>query len=446
MISILTMVFIIACNGSGKDGKDGENGEDGVSWPGSDDGALPIVDVVSNPSGFAEAGPYQGYSEVTMWPLGADYKQIGDPYVGDTKADDSGQFTIYADVTAENVKTKVNGTAFNETSGGFDDNVITESTIPTTAGSFNANYFSSIVSIVGNYWYHEDTAGAYYQDATVFTAAEIAVHNYFDYSGDWEAAVKKSYEMTLTGDSLDDAKLVLVNSTIALNKSGPQQGSFMREIAEDIYSGANALKSDINDISANLKIKAIKDNLDNYYFDRSLAYDCAPIHTLSGIPDYYVDLLGRTPAVLDSVNTGFFATGGLDTPDFNIMAYPVEFTSSMKYIAINLTGTLSIWTTTVHVDGYTMPGSKIADLTTLNEILLDDPVSLQYNYSVVGNVSFGQHFIVQEFPANTQPSKLTEGDMAPFGRNMASSDMVDWIGWNNVTNWYRRSIKYVSYD
>lgn len=432
------MLFIFACNGEDKDG------EDGVSWPGSDDGALPIV--VSNPTGFAEAGPYQGYSEVTMWPLGANYKQIGDPYVGDTKADDSGQFTIYADVAAENVKTKVNGTAFNETSNGFDDNVITESTIPTTAGSFNANYFSSIVSIVGNYWYHEDVSGDYYQNAEAFIVAETVVHDYFDYSGTWDAAVKKSYEMTLTGDSLDDAKLVLVNSTIALDKNGPEQGSFMREIAEDIYSGVFALRGNINDISANLEIKIIKDNLDNYYLDRSLAYDCAPVWTLPGIPGYYADLLGRTPAVLDSANTGYVSSAPIDTPDFNIFAYPVEFTSGMKYIALNLAGTLSIWAVKVCPDGYSCPASKVADLSLLNEVLLNDPVNLQYNYLVVGSVSIGQYFIVQEFETNSQPSKLTEGDMAPFGRNMASSDMVDWIGWDNVTNWYRRSIKFVSYN
>jgi hypothetical protein len=176
------VLILLSCNGE----------DDEELWPGADDGALPVVRI-SNPSGFAEAGPYQGYSEVTMWPLGDNFKQIGDPYVGDTKADDSGQFTIYADVSAPNVKTKVKGSAFNETNGGFDDNVITESTIPTTAGSFNANYFSSIVSIVGNYWYHEDAKSLDYQKNTAFDKAEKAVHDYFDYSGLWPPAVKKSY-------------------------------------------------------------------------------------------------------------------------------------------------------------------------------------------------------------------------------------------------------------
>jgi hypothetical protein len=253
--------------------------------------------------------------------------------------------------------------------------------------------------------------------------------------------------MTLTGETLDDAKLVLVNSTIAQGKNGPEQGSFMREIAEDIYTGVFALRGEINDISANLKLKTIKDNLDNYYLDRSLPYDCAPVWTLPGIPDYYADLLGRVPVVLDSVNTSFYNTGVIDTPDFNIFAYPVEFTSdNLKYIALNLTGNLSIWTVETHIDGYGMPGLKVSDLILLNEVLLDGPVRLKYNYSINSDVSADQFFIVQEFPVNTQPHKLIEGDMTPFGRNMASSDMIDWIGWNNVTNWYNRSIKFMTYD
>jgi hypothetical protein len=433
-------LFLLGCNGEDDEGEKRDP-------PPSDKIEDDDIICASKPSGWAEAGPYQGYSEVTMWPLDSSYKQIGDPYVGDTKADDSGQFTIYADVVAPNVKTKVRGSAFNETSNGFDDGVITESTIPSSAGSFNANYFSSIVSIVGNYWFHEDAKSADYQKITAFDKAEKAVHDYFDYSGTWPAAVKKSYEMTLTGDSLDDAKLVLVNSTIALGKSGPEQGAFMREIAEDIYNGTNVLKASVNDITANLMLKTIKDNLDNYYLDRSLPFDCAPVWELPGIDDYYADLLNRVPVVLDSVNTEYNATGAIDTPDFNIFAYPVEFTSDQqRYIALNLTGKLSIWTVGLHVDGYPVPASKVADLTVLNEVLLDEPVALQYNYSINGSVSIGQHFIVQEFPVNTQPSKLTQGDMTPFGKNMASTDMVDWIGWNNVTNFYTRSIKYVSYD
>jgi hypothetical protein len=407
-----------------------------------------IAAGVVNPSGFAEAGPMLANSQVKMIALNSNYEQFGNPYFGGTKYDDSGSFTISANITADNIHTKVEGAAFNETSGGYDADVILESIIPATSGSFNANYFSSIVSIVGDFWYTWDVDGPYYHDPQAFVAAEIAVHDYFDYSDSWPDAVKKSYEMTLTGDTLDDGKLVLVNSTIAQGKNGPEQGSFMREIAEDIYNGLNALKASVNDISANLMIKAIKDNLDNYYLARSLSFDCAPVWDLPGIPAYYADLLGRTPNVLDSVNTGFTVIGGLDTPGFNIFAYPVEFTKpDQKYIALDLQNAKSIWAVGTHpVDGYPMPATKIADLSVLNEVLLDDPVTLQYNYSVTGNVPVGQYFIVQEFVVPTQPSKLIQGDMTPFGGNMASTDMVDWIGHNNVTNWYTRSIKYVSYD
>jgi hypothetical protein len=427
----------------GEDGGSGGGGGPG-NWV---DGRLPAAEVY-NPSGFAEAGPMLADSQVTLIALDSVFNQVGAPYFSGTKYDDSGSFIIYADITAASLHTKVEGSAFNETSGGIDNNVVLESIVPASASSFNANYFSSIVSIVGNYWFH-DPASPYYQNTNAFQAAESAVLSYFDYSGLWGSASKKSYEMTLSGNTLDDAKLVMINSTLSKDKSGPEQGSFKRQIAQDIYTGENAIKSSVNAITSSLKIKAIKDNLDGYYSGKGLPYDCAPIWNLPELPDYYADILNRTPAVLDQKNVEYSAIGAIDNNDNKTFAFPIQLiNSNPKYISLNLENATSIWTAMTHVDGYISPASKVADLEVMREVLLETPAEMDYNYKITGNLTAGvQYFVVTEFEENARPSKLQEGDIVPFGYNLASTDGVNWTGFSNASPGLKnRSIKYYTTD
>lgn len=398
--------------------------------------------TVSNPSGFAEGGPFQGYSKVTMWPLNATMKQIGDPVIGDTRADDSGFFIVYADLGGSYIKTLVEGQDYNEVFDAFDDDVKMESTIPTAAGSFNANYWSSIVSIVGNYLYHEDVDGPYYHLPTAFDFSEIAVHDYFNYSGLWEAPAKKSYESTITGDATDDAKLELINSTIAFYGDGPAQGAKARQIAEDIYKGIFAIKSEINLVTSKLNLSNIKNNLDTYYASRSLAYDCAPIFNLPGVPSYYADLTSRTPTVLESFNASAVTTGIFDTTGYKVFAFPLRTINAetAQYLVSNLDGDAYVYEVTTHLaDGYFMPDTAgtIISIETLREQLIDS------NYIWAGKLSSGlsdgDYFLVVKRDSSWQPTKVIEGDAVPFGKNMACNDAItDCIGFNNTTSWFTR--------
>lgn len=446
---LISLIFIvISCADGGKDGTDGVDGT-----VVSDTTGDTTTVYASNPSGFAEAGPFQGYSKVTMWPLDATYKQIGDPYIGNTKATDSGEFTVYADITSPFVKTLVEGKAFNETSGGFDENVSMESTIPGSAESFNANHFSTIVSIVGNYWFHEDVNGTYYNDPAAFTVAETVVHDYFDYSGSWSDPVKKSYEMTLTGDTLDDGKLVFINSTISYGKNGPEQGSFVQQIAEDIYSGNNALKASVNAITEGLQITSIKSNLDNYYASRSLPYDTAPLWELPGVPTYYSSLLSGSVEVVESKNTDQSSTCAIDINTKDSFAYAIVLLTpeDAKYLATELTGDHSIWsvgTCDNGVDTFDCPGTQLATVEELNEILLPSPGDLSYNGMLSDDHGLmpGQYFLVQNLDSPAAPSHTCSGTMISFGRNLATvgNDWVNAVGVGNLSSWFRREIKWVT--
>jgi hypothetical protein len=432
---------------------DGENFHI-IAEDGQDGTTTTNVVTVSNPSGFAEAGPFQGYSEVTMWPLDENVKQTGDPVIGNTKADDSGSFTVYADLSGAYIKTIVRGEAFNETSGGFDENVVTESTIPGDSQSFNANHFSSIVSIVANYWYHEDTESPYYHSPLAFDAAEETVLDYFDYSGLWGPSTKKSYEMTLTGNTTDDAKLVLINSTIALNHDGPAQGLFMQKISEDIYTGTYVLQSQVNAITENLLFAKIRDNLNNYYADRWLDYTTAPIELLPGIPSYYDDIWNGTHEVVESVNLDQTSTCTIDVNEFNSFAYPKVFANieAARYYASELTGNMSLWSASTCDNGITTfscPGTKLLDIEELKEAILPEPANLNYNGTLgEHNLISGQYFEVQNTESNSAPSHVCTGATVPFGSNLAAHDN-DWthaIGYSNSTAWFRKQPKSVTMD
>ena len=436
---LILLIFAVGCQSS-------SGGHEG-GWSDATSDTIPAS--IENPTGFAEAGPFQGYSEVTMWPLDIGYSQVGSPYVGDTEADDSGRFTIYAEIKTADVpyvKTKVSGAAYNETSDITDTDVAMESTIPTSAGSFNANYATSIASIVGNYWYHDDIGGPYYKNSDAYKVAETAVLDYFDYSGLWEPETKKTYEMTLTGDTLDDGKLVLINATIALGKTGPAQGNFMREIAEDIYTGANANKAEVNSITEGLLLKTIKDNLDGYYSSRGLDYDCAPAWLLPGVETYYRELLSSEPTVIKQYNMDTTSTCAYSGTPAKMFAVPVRFVTQAvedaNYIAAEFSeGDLSFWTSVPDGD-YLKPGTKISDVTEFREVLLTEPQKLRYNGSMGDHgLTMGRYYAVIRKNEFFNLEKACDGatiDGLTVGKGLSvlvsHDDGVTWVGNDLVGN------------
>ena len=254
--------------------------------------------------------------------------------------------------------------------------------------------------------------------------------------------------MSLQSDSVSDAQMTVFSFYIASGRTGPEQNDQLRNVANGILENNLSLKQEISDFMWSMPFKQYSDNLINKYTELGVTASRPPFWDLPDVPDYYSDLVNRTPVVLDSKNTTYTTTGVIDVVDYDKFAYPLQFTSpDPKYIALNLENAKSIWTAKTHGDGYLCPDVKVADLVQMNEVLLEDPVKLQYNYSVSGSLDSGvQYFIVQEFDELAAPSKLTQGEMAPFGSSLASVDGVDWIGHDNVTNWFTRSIKYYTVD
>jgi hypothetical protein len=431
-ISIL-LLLMLACNGTNSGEGDGPE-KDKIE---DDDEIAASVPI----SGKAEKGPFLKDTDITATAYNLNWDQSDFPKEGSTEHDD-GSYQIYSTVSGEFVRIRIEGESYNEVEDRYDW-VSLRDISRNDEATKNLNPLTHLLDMV-SFDYCRDLSHEFYRqgdDCLILAKSEILT-----YLGLQDHGVNFN-KMSLQGDSTSDAQMQVFSFYIASGRTGPEQNDHLREVANGVLGNNLTLKQEIFDFMWSMPFKKYSDNLINKYTELGVSAGRPPFWSLPNVPGYYADLLGRTPTVLDSVNTGFTVIGGLDTPDFNIMAYPVEFTSdNPKYIALNLTGTLSIWTVGVHADGYSMPASKVADLSVLNEVLLDDPVTLQYNYSIDGNVSIGQYFIVSVFPSNTQPSKLTQGDMTPFGKNMASTDMVDWIGPGNVTGWYTRSIVYVSYD
>lgn len=402
--------------------------------------------------GAAEAGPMMPGSEVKLIPMDSEFLQTGEPIYGGTKYDYSGSFAIFSDVTADNIRTIATGPAYNETSGGIDTGVILQSVVPGDSESFNANHFSSISALVGMYWFHELPSGPYYQDPQAFVAAEAAVLDYFDYSGLWGPASINSYEMKLTGTTLDDAKMTMINSTMSLGNNGWEQNMLGQQIAQDIYLGLFNLKAEINSRTANLKIKQIIDNMNGFYASYNLDYRLAPIELLPDVPDYYADILNNEHIVLDSDNIGEVSACMIDTNEYNSFAYPKVFNSleDAKYYASELTGDLSLHTVTVCDNGtitYPCPGTKLLDVEELREVLL--PGGLRYN-GKLGNHSLasGQYFEVQNFTENTAPAHTCTGEMNDFGTALAAHDN-DWnnaVGPGNTHRFFTRKTKSQTWD
>ncbi len=131
-----------------------------------------------------------------------------------------------------------------------------------------------------------------------------------------------------------------------------------------------------------------------------------------------------------------------DAPGYNLFAIPHIFENGIetsRYIALNFTGQISIWT---HIFAdYDRPGEKILKIDRLSEVVLHDPITLPYNGFLGGHdlVAGEWYYIVirrdEEFRLNTGSLLLL-----PFGRKLASkNEGVSWIGWDNNTSWYRKS-------
>ena len=442
---LLIALFLFGCDGSdgedGDDGKDGIDGNDGVTIEYPDDTGVASQYALN---GKAENAACKKPGQILVYPLDSKLYQTGDPIFGyikndtgsfDARGTASGQYALYV---ADNL------TCVNEVSAGIDTGIMFFSLADLTEEERNISPLTTIEYLVGIEYFDDISGACYHNVSCAINAAHTAIINYFQMP---QTDVKFS-QMTLQGDREADAILGIVNSMIANGRSAVQQNSYMLEIANGVLSNDLALKADIQNQFNALPIKTIKTNLENLYTSLGLGALCPPIWDLPFLPDYYADILTRTPTVLEWINQAATTQISFDSAGFNSFAYPTIFNSieAAVYFASELDGDISIWSVGTCNQGtdYPCPLAQLVTVEELNEILLE-PV-LIYNGKIPENslVNGSQYFTVQNFDDLTHtPSHAADGDMLPFGRNLAAVDN-NWaaaVGWNNTTTWFRRSPK-----
>lgn len=431
LLFLLLVLLFAACNGEDEDDEE-------CNDPVGCDGQNPIVAVKI--FGKAQKGPFLKNSEVTATAYNDNWDQSDFPKEGSTEHDD-GSYQVYSEVTGPFVRMRIEGQSYNEVENRYD--WVSLRDISRNSGiEKNINPLTNILDMV-SIDHCRDSGHAYYRQGDNCLA--LGKSEILDYLGFQDYGLEFN-EMSVQDSRTGDAVLFMVSSLVASGRTGPEQNDYMREISNGVLSNNLTLKQEISDFMWSMPFKKISDNLMNKYASLNVSAERPPFWSLPGVPDYY-EILNRTPVILDSKNTGYTVTGVIDVADYDKFAYPVQLAApNPKYIALNLENAKSIWSVKTHADGYLCPDAKVADLESMNEVLLENPVKLSYNYSVTGNLAAGQYLIYQEFDELTAPSKLIQGDMTPFGKSLASVDGINWIGWNNVTNWFTRSIKYYTTD
>ena len=424
---------------NGIDGVDGTNGIDGTNGT---DGTNQQTVIISDPGGYVEAASCLGYSAVDLFTMNSNLKQIKN-YRGYTNADNTGKYKIPADITELYGQYSFEGYCRRETTTGTVDIKMMLITSMSSENK-NLNYPGTIQSFVALDYYNDSEHPDYGNIGDALTTAKAEVLAFFD----MPSTIKDFSEMSLQGGTIDDAVMALISATIDFDKNGPEQSNFIKQIAEAIVNDDTVLKAEINAITVNLPIISTKNNIDNLFIELGVEAKSPPIWNL-GVPDYYADLLERTPAVQGSFNLAAGNSGcSFDQSTFNTFAVPYVFQSwndTSKYLAYNLPADaqVSIWTKGMHANGHFAPAVEVQNLETLNEIILDSPETLSYNgmldldnMPVVGT----EYYLVIRKDEDWVLSKSCTGEMLPFGYILASDDeMENWIGDGNGTPWFNRS-------
>lgn len=440
LIILLASLFVFGC---WEKGDKGDKGEDGIDYYHDEDfdGKTTIKYELN---GKAENGPCLKPGAIDVYPLDEDWYQTGNPVHGYIY-DNDGSFAAdgyasgnYAYYSASDL------TCFNEISAGYDNGIRFFSMTDLTSSERNLNPGTTIKFYVADTYFKDINHECYHDPTCATGTAQSNIIAYFDMP-----ATGVNFEMmTLQGDTTADAVLAIIDSMIANGRSASEQNAYMLDIADGVLNNNLTLKTDIqNQINA-LPIKTIKTNLENIYTDLGLGPLCPPIWNLPHLPEYYADILTRTPTILESINLDAGSICSFDTTGYNSFAYPTIFNSleDAVYFASELNGDISIWTVGTCNQGvdYPCPLSEIVTVEELNEILLE-PV-LNYN-GYLGNhglINGTQYFTVQNFDdLMHQPSHACDGEMVPFGRILAAVDN-NWgaaVGWNNTTSWFRRMPK-----
>jgi hypothetical protein len=390
-------------------------------------------------SSLAEKGPCDKGASVLAFPLYGDFIQTGDHFLGETK-NDLGFWEVPANIPVEFILTeaKLEGPCYSELDGSTGDQKL-GSIFFTASTDRNINSLTTIAVDVIRWVYNNQTVK---DESQAIIDAELLVSNVFGFG-----AMAPFASISLNDSDLDAAKLAVASAAIL--KARSNQTDFMVEIAQAIKSeNTTAIEAELSATINSLQILDISNNLKTKYESLNQSWVYPPMHIAAGYPDYYEDLLTRTPVVTGTFNLDDNTTCSFDQSTYNLFAIPHVFDStndieSSKYIATNLDKDLSIWSKGTHVNGHLAPETKLLDITQLREIILDNPKKMKYNGLLGDNhglTNGTDYYIVTRSDTDFTLSTGCEGGLLPFGRKLASQDEgLNWIGHDNNTPWFRKS-------
>lgn len=405
----------------------------------------PVQDYVVL-TGRAEAGPCNLLSQIGA--MNVDNDWLMSNYVPGWIQNNDGLFMIRGTFTGTYRFFDFYGTCYSEGMGTDVDGFRLKMVQTASAESHNINNATTLRFAVAQKHF-TDPLSPYYEDIPgSFIQAKSEIYNFLGFP----AATKNFYELSVIGDTTADAYLFKFELAITKDRSGSEVGHYLGLMANAIIDNDTDFKTAfLADVQA-LLVKEPWDNLKTELVDRGFSVDPAPLW-LTHPKAYYTDLMTRTPTILESENTDQTSQCAIDVNTRNSFAYPIEFADieSAQYIATQLSGNLSIWSVGSCDNGtvFSCPGTQLATIEQLREVLLLSPANLSYNGLLgVHGLTSGQFYLVQNLENPGAPSHVCAGSMAPFGRNLATVDnvWVDSIGYNNTTSWFRRGIKWVTTD
>jgi hypothetical protein len=391
------------------------------------------TDVVTyNLSGKLQKGPCYANGQLIIQPIdSSNMYQTGEHYIGFTN-NNLGDYNIPAEISEEYAETFFEGVCNNEVTGGEGKQELS-GIIKVTDLVNNINPLTTIRSQVARWLFSDPSSVSYLDIDASLIEAESLILNYLG----MPSLDKRFTEMNLELAGIHDAVLALTNSMILYGRSEAQQGDYIVQIANGVISNNLTLKAEIALTFEELPLITIKDNLENRYAELGLTMDVPPIWNL-GAPDYYADLLERIPFVISTFNLTDNTNCNFDQSTFNTFAVPYIFDSGIensRYIALNFTGDISIWTVGVDGNGDPAPGTELLKITQLKEVILDDPIKMVYNgflgnnHGLIGGV---EYYIKIRRDEHFTLSKGCGGYRLYNAYTLASDDEgATWIGHDN---------------
>lgn len=432
-LKIIGIIFLLSLFGCAPEG-------------GSGGGSDEEPQVLVNPSGKAEAGMCKLGSIVAGADVNLSY--LVNAYVEGEVTQNDGTFNIPNTFSGPFLLEKFEGSCYSEGDNLYVDNVKMRSICPISASPCNINHATSWVTSLGYQYFNDESHPNYQSISGSYLAARDDIYTFLNFPN----ASANFYSMSIVGDTTADAYLLAFETAVSKGRSGPEQGDYIGRAVNAVINNDISFRTDLRNTIANMQIKQVVENLNSELASLGFSETAAPIWTLPWFPDYYQDLMVRTPVSVESKNMDISPSCGFDTNDFNLFAHPVNFTSidQAQYIAFKyINGEIEIWNLTTCDQGagvFFCPNTKVTNVEELREILL--PGTASYNGKITNNtlINGSGYFITQKKDSNFAPTfTCLQGEMVPFGNPLASND--GGVTWTILTGAsYQRALAYKLFD